>query len=119
MAHTSVKITSNSSDYQASMKSCAQATKVLAAEYGTAATRAKEFGTVTDQLKVKAEGLTEKIKVQKQIVDLNAGQQEKLTQKLSSQKTEQEALKKKSTTQRVHMRNQQRKLARIRSSQRP
>lgn len=95
MAHTSVKITSNSSDYQASMKSCAQATKVLAAEYGTAATRAKEFGTVTDQLKVKAEGLTEKIKVQKQIVDLNAGQQEKLTQKLSSQKTEQEALKKK------------------------
>ena len=93
MAYTSVKISANSSDYQSQMKSAAAQMKVLSAEYTTAATKAKLFGSETDSLKAKAESLTQKITVQKGIVQLNSEQQEKLTKKLSEQKTKQEELK--------------------------
>ena len=85
MAYTSVKISANSSDYQSQMKSAAAQMKVLSAEYTTAATKAKLFGSETDS--------TQKITVQKGIVQLNSEQQEKLTKKLSEQKTKQEELK--------------------------
>jgi phage-related minor tail protein len=75
------------------MKSAASQMKVLSAEYTTAATKAKLFGSETDSLKAKAESLTQKITVQKNIVKLNSEQQEKLTKKLSDQKTKQEELK--------------------------
>jgi phage-related minor tail protein len=75
------------------MKSAASQMKVLSAEYTTAATKAKLFGSETDSLKAKAESLTQKITVQKNIVQLNSEQQEKLTKKLSDQKTKQEELK--------------------------
>lgn len=78
MAYTSVKISANSSDYQSQMKSAAAQMKVLSAEYTTAATKAKLFGSETDSLKAKAESLTQKITVQKGIVQLNSEQQEKL-----------------------------------------
>ena len=61
MAYTSVKISANSSDYQSQMKSAAAQMKVLSAEYTTAATKAKLFGSETDSLKAKAESLTQKI----------------------------------------------------------
>lgn len=63
MAYTSVKISANSSDYQSQMKSAAAQMKVLSAEYTTAATKAKLFGSETDSLKAKAESLTQKITV--------------------------------------------------------
>ena len=93
MAYTSVKISADSSSYQSQMKSAASQMKVLSAEYTTAATKAKLFGSETDSLKAKAESLTQKITVQKNIVQLNSEQQEKLTKKLSDQKTKQEELK--------------------------
>ena len=93
MAYTSVKISADSSGYQSQMKSAASQMKVLSAEYTTAATKAKLFGSETDSLKAKAESLTQKITVQKNIVQLNSEQQEKLTKKLSDQKTKQEELK--------------------------
>ena len=93
MAYTSVKISADSSSYQSQMKSAAAQMKVLSAEYTTAATKAKLFGSETDNLKAKAESLTQKITVQKGIVQLNSEQQEKLTKKLSEQKTKQEELK--------------------------
>ena len=93
MAHTSVKITANSSDYQSQMKSAANTMKVLSAEYTSAAAKAKLFGSETDVLKTKAESLTQKITVQSKIVQMNSEQQEKLTQKLSDQKSKQEDLK--------------------------
>ena len=93
MAYTSVKISADSSSYQSQMKSAASQMKVLSAEYTTAATKAKLFGSETDSLKAKAESLTQKITVQKGIVQLNSEQQEKLTKKLSEQKTKQEELK--------------------------
>ena len=43
MAHTSVKISADSSSYQSQMKSAASQMKVLSAEYTTAATKAKLF----------------------------------------------------------------------------
>ena len=93
MAYTSVKISADSSSYQSQMKSAASQMKVLSAEYTTAATKAKLFGSETDSLKAKAESLTQKITVQKNIVQLNSEQQEKLTKKLSDQKAKQEELK--------------------------
>ena len=77
MAYTSVKISADSSSYQSQMKSAASQMKVLSAEYTTAATKAKLFGSETDSLKAKAESLTQKITVQKNIVQLNSEQQEK------------------------------------------
>ena len=55
MAYTSVKISADSSSYQSQMKSAASQMKVLSAEYTTAATKAKLFGSETDSLKAKAE----------------------------------------------------------------
>ena len=63
MAYTSVKISADSSSYQSQMKSAASQMKVLSAEYTTAATKAKLFGSETDSLKAKAESLTQKITV--------------------------------------------------------
>lgn len=93
MAYAGVKITANSSDYQAQMKSAANAMKVLSAEYTSAAAQAKAYGKETDGLKVKAESLTQKITVQSKIVQMNGEQQERLTKELSEQKDEQEKLK--------------------------
>ena len=93
MAYTSVKISASSSDYQSQMKSAAAQMKTLSSEYSVAATKAKLFGSAADSLKAKAESLTQKITVQKDIVRLNSEQQEKLTKKLSEQKTKQEELK--------------------------
>ena len=93
MAHTSVKITANSSDYRTQMKSAAAQMKELSSEYSLAATRAKLFGSATDALKAKAESLTQKVTVQKNIVQMNREQQERLTEQLGKQKTKQEELK--------------------------
>lgn len=57
MAHTSVKISANSSDYQSQMKSAASQMKVLSSEFKLAQTQAKAFGSAADQLKAKAESL--------------------------------------------------------------
>ena len=54
MAHTSVKISANSSDYQSQMKSAASQMKVLSSEFKLAQTQAKAFGSAADQLKAKA-----------------------------------------------------------------
>lgn len=93
MAHASVKITANSSDYRTQMKSAAAQMKELSSEYSVAATRAKLFGSASDSLKAKAESLTQKITVQKNIVQMNKEQQERLTDQLGKQKTKQEELK--------------------------
>lgn len=95
MAYTSVKVTADSSSYQQQMKSAAAQMRALSAEYTTAATKAKLFGSETDSLKAKAESLTQKISLQKNIVQLNSEQQEKLTKKLTDQKSKQEELKSK------------------------
>lgn len=104
MAHTSVKISANSSDYQSQMKSAASQMKVLSSEFKLAQTQAKAFGSAADQLKAKAESLTQKITLQKNIVQLNSEQQAKLTQKLSDQKTKQEELKTKCHSLRIIIR---------------
>lgn len=93
MAHTSVKITANSSDYRTQMKSAAAQMKELSSEYSLAATQAKLFGSAADALKAKAESLTQKVTVQKNIVQMNREQQERLTEQLGKQKTKQEELK--------------------------
>ena len=98
VAHTSVKITANSSDYRAQMKSAAAQMKELSSEYSLAATRAKLFGSAADALKAKAESLTQKVTVQTNIVQMNREQQERLTEQLGKQKTKQEELKAKVET---------------------
>lgn len=93
MAYASVKITANSSDYRTQMKSAATQMKELSSEYSVAATKARLFGSASDSLKAKAESLTQKITVQKNIVQMNKEQQERLTDQLGKQKTKQEELK--------------------------
>ena len=93
MAHTSVKISANSSDYQSQMKSAAQQMKELSSEFKLAQAQAKSFGSAADALKAKAQSLTAKIEVQKNIVSLTTEKQELLTKKLSEQKTAQEELR--------------------------
>lgn len=93
MAYTSVRISADSSSYKQEMKSAAAQMRALSAEYTTAATKAKLFGSETDGLKAKAESLTQKIGLQRNIVQLATEQQEKLTKKLADQKTEQAELK--------------------------
>lgn len=93
MAYASVKITANSSDYRTQMKSAAAQMKELSSEYSVAATKARLFGSASDSLKAKAESLTQKITVQKNIVQMNKEQQERLTDQLGKQKTKQEELK--------------------------
>lgn len=95
MAFTSVKLSVDSNSYTQQMKSAAAQMRVLSAEYYTAAMKAKLFGSATDGLKAKAESLTQKISLQKNIVQLNSEQQEKLTKKLTDQKSKQEELKSK------------------------
>ena len=67
MAHTSVKISANASDYKTQMKSAATQMKELTSEFKLAQAQAKAFGSATDQLKAKAESLTQKITLQKNI----------------------------------------------------
>ena len=55
MAHTSVKITANASDYRTQMKSAAAQMKELSSEYSLAATRAKLTGSAMDAYKAKAD----------------------------------------------------------------
>lgn len=93
MAHTSVKISANSSDYQSQMKSAATQMRELTSEFKLAQAQAKSFSSAADALRAKAENLTAKIEVQKNIVSLNSEKQEQLTKKLSEQKTKQEELK--------------------------
>ena len=93
MAYTSVKVTADSDTFRSSMKSAAEQMKVLSAQCSTAAATAKAFGTATDGLKAKAEALTQKITLQRNVVEMNVQQQEKLTKKLSEQKQKQEELR--------------------------
>lgn len=93
MAYTSVKVTADSDTFRSSMKSAAEQMKVLSAQCSTAAATAKAFGTATDGLKAKTEALTQKITLQRNVVEMNVQQQEKLTKKLSDQKQKQEELR--------------------------
>lgn len=93
MAYTSVKISANSSEYQMQMKSAAAQMKELSSGFTLAQSQAKLFGSATDNLKAKAETLTQKISVQKSVVQLNREQQERLTERLDKQKTKQQELK--------------------------
>ena len=95
MAYTSVKITADANDYRSQMKAATAQMKELSSEYSVAATKAKLFGSETDTLKAKAESLNQKITVQEKIVKMNKEQQERLTEQLTKQKTEQEGLKSK------------------------
>ncbi len=120
MAYTSVKISANSSDYQSQMKSAAAQMKVLSAEYTTAATKAKLFGSETDSLKAKAESLTQKITVQKGIVQLNSEQQEKVDKE--TVRTENKAgrnSRERLTLRKKPMQSRQRRRGRTPSSQKP
>ena len=95
MAHASIKITADAKSYSSQMKSAAEQMKVLSAEYTTAATKVKLFGSKTDALKDQVAALTSKITLQTSIVKMNRESQETLTKKLSDQKTQQKTLKSK------------------------
>ena len=93
MAYTSVRLAVNAGNYHTEMKSAAAQMKELASEYSLTSTKAKLFGSAVDTLKAKAESLTGKVTLQKNIVQMNRAEQERLTEQLGKQKTKQEELK--------------------------
>ena len=93
MAYTSVRLAVNAGNYHTEMKSAAAQMKELASEYSLTSTKAKLFGSAVDTLKAKAESLTSKVTLQKNIVQMNRAEQERLTEQLGKQKTKQEELK--------------------------
>lgn len=74
MAYVSVKATADANSYQKTMKSMAQEAKALASQWTATQAKAKAFGSQTDILTNKAGALSDKIKLQKEIVKL-AGDQ--------------------------------------------
>lgn len=93
MAYVSVKATADANSYQKTMKSMAQEAKALASQWTATQAKAKAFGSQTDILKNKAGALSDKIKLQKEIVKLAGDQYGKLSTKLSEQKTKHDELK--------------------------
>jgi TP901 family phage tail tape measure protein len=93
MAYVSVKATADANSYQKTMKSMAQEAKALASQWTATQAKAKTFGSQTDILKNKAGALSDKIKLQKEIVKLAGDQYGKLSTKLSEQKTKHDELK--------------------------
>ena len=93
MAYVSVKATADANSYQKTMKSMAAEAKALASQWTATQAKAKAFGSQTDILKGKAENLSAKIKLQKEIVKLAGDQYGKLSTKLSEQKSKHDELK--------------------------
>ena len=93
MAYVSVKATADANSYQKTMKSMAAEAKALASQWTATQAKAKAFGSQTEVLTTKATALSDKIKLQKEIVKLAGDQYGKLSTKLSEQKAEHESLK--------------------------
>ena len=95
MAYVSVKASADANSYQKTMKAMAQEAKALASQWTATQAKAKAFGSQTDILKAKAGALSDKIKLQKEIVKTTGDQYGKLSTKLSEQKTKHTELKSK------------------------
>lgn len=94
MAQASIKIGASMSDYQAAMKKAVAEMKNLSSEYSLAAASAKLYGSQSDALRAKVTELTQKMDVQRQIVENNVTQTETLRDKLDKVKSTHEDLKK-------------------------
>ena len=93
MAQASVQLTANSNDFRSKMRESAASIRELTSEFSVANTRAQLFGTATDGLRAKAESLSQKITLQKNVVKMNGEEQERLTTSLNKQKNKHEELK--------------------------
>lgn len=90
MANASVKVSANASTYQKEMKAAVEETKQLASQFNVASTKAKLFGTATDQLQTKQQALTAKITAQNKVTQVAQKEVQRLTEQLTNQKTRQE-----------------------------
>lgn len=95
MANANVKLTANSSEYQAQMKAMVVQMKELGSEFSLTATQAKLMGSQSDVLKAKVNELTGKVELQNKVVQINGEQYTRLSDQLKKQKTAHEELTKK------------------------
>ena len=95
MSKASVRVTSDSSNFQREMKKAVQSMKELSSQTSLATTQAKLFGSAQDQLRAKVSGLEAKISQQTKVVELNKSRQEELTKQLGKWKDKQSELQKK------------------------
>ena len=72
MAQANVKITANTSEYRNQMRQITSDMKGLSKEYSLASTKAKLLGNSKEQLKIKAQDLTRKMKAKKDKIQINS-----------------------------------------------
>lgn len=93
MADVKINIQAETQQFQAAMRQCSAEMKQLSSEYSLAAAQAKLNGSAHDILRAKVTELTGKVSLQKDIVQKNETQHQKLKQALEQQKTTHDQLK--------------------------
>ncbi len=93
MADVKINIQAETQQFQAAMRQCSAEMKQLSSEYSLAAAQAKLSGSAQDILRAKVTELTGKVSLQKDIVQKNETQHQKLKQALEQQKTTHDQLK--------------------------
>lgn len=93
MAYVSVRATADASQYRTAMRQMTAEMKALSSAYVATQAKAQTFGKQSDILKNKQKELTDKIRLQKEIVKTTGNEHQRLTEKLQKQKTKHEELK--------------------------
>ncbi|NFA42139.1 phage tail tape measure protein [Clostridium botulinum] len=87
-----LKVGASNSEFNKAMKDMATQMKSVKSEFTLASTQAKLFGNVTDQLKAKQTELTNKVKIQNDMLKNQDNQTKTLTQNIEKQKVKQTEL---------------------------
>ncbi|MBN1051640.1 phage tail tape measure protein [Clostridium botulinum] len=87
-----LKVGASNSEFNKAMKDMATQMKSVKSEFNLASTQAKLFGTATDQLKVKQTELTNKVKIQNDMLKTQENQTKTLTDNIEKQKLKQSDL---------------------------
>ncbi|MBN1044915.1 phage tail tape measure protein [Clostridium botulinum] len=87
-----LKVGASNSEFNKAMKDMATQMKSVKSEFTLASTQAKLFGNATDQLKAKQTELTNKVKIQNDMLKNQDNQTKTLTQNIEKQKVKQTEL---------------------------
>ncbi|NFL87350.1 phage tail tape measure protein [Clostridium botulinum] len=87
-----LKVGASNSEFNKAMRDMATQMKTVKSEFNLASTQAKLFGSATDQLKAKQSELTNKVKIQNDMLKNQENQTKTLTQNIDKQKSKQTEL---------------------------
>lgn len=95
LANANIKISANSGQTDTALKELSRQMKILQSDFSLSATKAKLFGSETDQLTAKQQELTAKMKLQENVISLQKQTVEDWKTEISKAKIEQENIRKK------------------------